>query len=197
MPREWLRFGKRTEKEIAGTNNKQAPQKEGPKEARVVPTEERPLTPAERAEHAQRILLAYKKELRRASEVSGALHDAYFNAATTERRNLQDGKITFRKGNFVWESRYIASSQHTELYLTKYPPIEHVMTAEVQEEVGVIISLNHDGSVDHADIRYNHLFIPAARDNNVIQTNTDQAVQQADKFLGDFSTAASVPKLRT
>lgn len=154
MTRERPRIGL-SETDIAGTHNKQAPQKEGPQEAQVAPTEERPLTPAEIAEHAQRILLAYTKELRRAPEVSRALHDAYFNAATTERRSLQDGTITFRRGSFVWESRYIASSQHKELRLTKYPPIEQVMAAEVQEEVGVKISLNHDGSAGHAVIRYN------------------------------------------
>lgn len=160
------------------------------KHAQLAPRGESPLTPTERAEHAQRILLAYKHELTRAPDASKALHDAYFNGTSIERNDLRDGKVTFRRGNFVWESRYIVSSQHIELSLTKYPPIEHIMTAEVQEEVGVIIALNNDGRVKHADVRYNHLFTSSATDSNVIQKNTNKAIQQADRFLGDFRAAA-------
>src|SRR3990167_11317779 len=140
----------------------------------------------QRASEGMSLLLAYKAELKRAPEIPEALHSAYFDTLTPAHTDLQKGKVTFRRGNSVYEVTNITSSQNTELIVTKYPPVEDTDTIEVQEEIGIKIMHSHDGRIVFADIRYNHLFSPLSSNSQVIETNTFASVDLLYKFLGIF-----------
>lgn len=140
------------------------------------------LTPEQLVEKAAILLDTADSLSQTIPEAREAIVAAYYGSPE-ERSNLTKGKITFRRGDSVWEMIRINFHNDRWYSLTKLPSTEITTSKDFQEEVTVEVVVGHTG-VTRAIIHYNHLFADGKKP--ILYTNTNLAVDQAQGFLQDF-----------
>lgn len=138
----------------------------------------------ERVKQTAHIFEAFRNTLTRTPEVCRALEYGFFGIDEAARKELQAGKIAFRRRDFVWELEYKYALKGSELRLTKYPPVGK-NSIDMLEEVRLEVAFGRAGGVADASTRYSRLFSDK-KTAPVVEMNTQKAVQEAYRFLDNL-----------